>query len=120
MIWFGSLIIKYVSGIFFLTDHRRLCLFFFLTDHKRLYEDLHEVAPNWQMFGVHLSVPYDRLQGFQGEASMVERCFTEVLVAWLHGEGASCTVEQLASALGKPGVNQKRLADEIKQNRHGE
>jgi hypothetical protein len=90
------------------------------TDHKRLYEDLHELAPEWQRFGVHLKVPIDRLKGFQGESSMVDRCFTEVLVAWLCGEGLSCTVEQLVSALGKPGVDQRRLAREIEQNRNGE
>lgn len=78
------------------------------------------MAPKWQTFGVHLKVPYNRLQGFQGEASMVERCFTEVLVAWLRGEGSSCTVEQLACALRKPGVNQRRLAEEIEQHKSGE
>ena len=78
------------------------------------------MAPKWQTFGVHLKVPFDRLQGFQGEASMVERCFTEMLVAWLRGEGGSCTVEQLVKALGKPGVDQRRLAEEIEQNRSGE
>ena len=96
------------------------CYHVYFTDHKRLYEDLHEVAPKWQTFGVHLNVPIDRLQGFQGEASVVERCFTEILVAWLRGEGASCTVEQLVSALRKPGVDQRRLANEIEQNKHGE
>ena len=96
------------------------CYHICLADHKRLYEDLHEVAPKWQTFGVHLKVPFDRLEGFQGEGSMVERCFTEVLVAWLRGVGTSCTVEQLVSALEKPGVDQKRLAKEIERNKSGE
>ena len=78
------------------------------------------MAPAWQTFGIHLKVPIDRLQGFHGEYSMVERCFTEVLVAWLRGEGACCTVEQLVSALGKPGVDQKILAKDIEKNRNGE
>lgn len=77
------------------------------------------MAPKWQTFGIHLKVPFDRLQGFHGEASMVERCFTEVLVAWLRGEGANCTVEQLVNALGKPGVDQRRLAKEIEKNKNG-
>ena len=78
------------------------------------------MAPQWQTFGVHLTVPFDRLQGFQGEASMVERCFMEVIIAWLHGEEGSCTVEQLVYALKMPGVDQGRLAREIEQSKTGE
>ena len=88
-----------------------------LPDHRRLYEDLREVAPKWMTLGVHLGVAFDRLQGFQGEASLVERCFTEVLVAWLRAGG---TVEQLVNALKFPGVDQKRLANEIERDRDSE
>lgn len=88
-------------------------------DYKKLYEDLHELAPKWQTFGVHLGVPFDRLQGFQGEASMVDRCFTNVLATWLQGGGGDCTVDQLVYALKMPGVDQGRLAREIDKNKAG-
>lgn len=91
--------------------NRLICL---SLDHKQLYEDLHEVAPQWRTFGIHLGVPFARLQGLQGEASTVERCFTEVLVTWLNEGG---TVEQLISALKYPGVDQGRLSEEIRRNK---
>ena len=86
---------------------------------KELCEDLHEVAPKWQAFGVYLNVPYSKIQGFSGGEGMVERCFTSVLAAWLDGEG-TCSIDQLVSALKMPGVDQLRLAHEIDKNRHGE
>ena len=92
---------------------------FVLLDHKELFKDLHEVAPKWQMFGVHLKVPYSRIQGFSGGDGMVERCFTTMLAVWLEGETAP-TVDRLMSALRMPGVDHGRLASEIDKNRQGE
>ena len=83
----------------------------------QLYKDLHEIAPKWQTFGVHLGVPYDRLQGLQGDASLVERCFTTMLATWLREGG---TVEQLIEGLRFPGVDQKRLAREMEKSKDSE
>ena len=93
--------------------------FVLFPDHKELFEDLHEVAPKWQNFGVHLKVPYSRIQGFSGGDGMVERCFTSMLATWLEGETAP-TVERLVSALQMPGVDQRVLAMDINKNRQGE
>lgn len=82
----------------------------------QLYEDLHEIAPKWQTFGLHLGVPFDRLQGLQGDASLVDRCFTAMLATWLR-EGA--TVEQLIEGLMFPGVDQRRLAREMEKSKNG-
>lgn len=81
-----------------------------------LVRDLYEVAPKWQTFGVHLKVPYNKIQGFNGGEGMVERCFTSMLSTWLEGE-ISPRVDQLVSALKMPGVDQRRLAKELDQNR---
>ena len=86
--------------------------FVLFPDHKELFEDLHEVAPKWQNFGVHLKVLYSRIQGFSGGDGMVERCFTSMLATWLEGETAP-TVERLVSALQMPGVDQRVLAMDI-------
>ena len=88
-----------------------------LKDHKKLLQDLHELAPQWRIFGIYLGVPIDKLDGLQGEASMVDRCFVSVLVMWLNGGGS---VEQLIKALRSPGVNHGRLAAEIERKRSGE
>ena len=85
---------------------------------QSLYRDLHQLAPKWLTFGVHLGVPYDRLKGLQEEDSMVDRCFIDVLGTWLNGEDA--TVENLVEALRCPGVDQKRLAKEIEGDKHSE
>ena len=90
-----------------------------LPGHTELYKDLHEVAPKWQTFGVHLNVPYSKIQGFSGGDGMVERCFTSMLAAWLYG-GGTHSIDQLVYALKMPGVDQVRLADEIDKNRDGE
>ena len=90
---------------------------FCLVDHRQLVKDLHELSPQWRMFGIYLGIPIHKLDGLQGEASMVDRCFTDVLVRWLN-EGA--TVEQLIKALKSPGVNHGRLANEIERNKSGE
>ena len=91
----------------------------YASGHKELYEDLHEVAPKWQTFGVHLKVPFSKIQGFSGGDGMVERCFTSMLAAWLDG-GGTRSIDQLVYALKMPGVDQVRLADEIDKNRDGE
>jgi hypothetical protein len=88
-------------------------------DHKELFKDLHEVAPKWQNFGLHLKVPYSRIQGFAGGDGMVDRCFTMMLDTWLQGE-TSPSVDQLVSALQMPGVDQRVLAFDIKKNRQSE
>ena len=49
---------------------------------------------------------------------MVDRCFTDVLNAWLNGGDAS--VDKLVAALRYPGVNNGRLAGEIDRDRHSE
>ena len=49
---------------------------------------------------------------------MVERCFREVLSAWLNAGDAS--VDKLAAALRFPGVNHGRLAREIEGDRLSE
>lgn len=77
------------------------------------------MAPRWQMFGVHLKVPYSRIQGFSGGDGMVDRYFTSMLAAWLEGETAP-TIDRLVSALTMPGVDQRVLASEIDRNRQGE
>ena len=85
---------------------------------KTLYKDLHTLAPKWSTFGIHLGVPNDILKGLQGEDSMVERCFMEVLSAWLNGGNAS--VDKLVEALRFPGVSHGRLAGEIERDRQSE
>ena len=88
-------------------------------DLEELFKDVHEVAPKWQNFGVHLKVPYSRIQGFSGGDGMVERCFTTMLATWLEGE-TTPTVDRLVSGLQMPGVDQRVLALDIDKNRQGE
>ena len=90
-----------------------------IIDHKELFEDLYEVAPKWQNFGVHLKVPFNRIQGFSGGDGMVDRCFTMMLNTWLQGETAP-SVDRLMSALQMPGVDQRVLALDIDKNRQSE
>ena len=88
-------------------------------DHKELFQDLHEVAPKWQNFGVHLKVPFSRIQGIAGGDGTVDRCFTTMLDTWLQGETAP-SVDRLVSALQMPGVDQRVLALDIDKNKQSE
>ena len=88
-------------------------------DHKELFQDLHEVAPKWQNFGVHLKVPFSRIQGIAGGDGTVDRCFTTMLDTWLQGETAP-SVDRLVSALQMPGVDQRVLALDINKNKQSE
>ena len=105
-------------GPCFLCTWTRQWYFFRFPGYKELYEDLHEVAPKWQTFGVHLKVPLSKIKVISGGDGMVESCFTSVLDSWLSGEG-DCSIDQLVSALQIPGVDQRRLAMEIDGNRAG-
>ena len=58
------------------------------------------------------------LKGLQGEDSMVERCFIEVLSAWLKGGDAS--VDNLTAALRSRGMNKKELASTIEKDKKSE
>ena len=74
------------------------------------------MAPKWQTFGVHLKVPYPKVQGIKGCNSIVDGCFMDVLMEWTI-RGA--TIDQLVFALRYPGVDHGRLASEIDKNRSG-
>ena len=72
----------------------------------------------WLTFGIHLGVPHDVLKGLQGEYSMVEWCFIEMLSTWL--KSGDATVDKLVEALRFPGVSHGRLAREIENDRKSE
>ena len=64
-------------------------------------------------------MPKSKIDAINGGDGIVDDCFTRVLDAWLKGEG-TCDVDTLVSALRMPGVDQRRLAKEIENNKSGQ
>ena len=63
----------------------------------------------WEWFdlGLQLRVPYSTLKKIEQEQQMkgVERCKTELLVAWLQGQGGETSKQFLETALRNSGHN---------------
>ena len=75
---------------------------------------LWEARTKWFTFGLQLRLPIDILQVLgANNRDDQDKCFTFMLVEWLNGRGGEISWKAVVSALIKPTVGFKSLAEKI-------